>query len=146
MKYLALVIGIVLAASVYGQEKPNTWTDKTEGTTNEKVYVGGIDSLEVGSVYSIVALNRDLPAFQEVIDEAVRVLEANGIEFKDQYNSDSDFKFKDPEKASDVHFKIVRGGSVQISWVISTDNGIAVLAFLFLETTGFNFEVDPRYI
>lgn len=144
MKNVILVLSIV--ATVFISHGQNSFMENIKGDSTETVFVEGIDSIQVGGLYRAVALDTDFPAFQEVIDEAIRVLRNNGIRFVDQFSNESNVRFKNINKAENVYRKVIAGKSVKISWVISVDDNIAVIAFLFLEDTGFRFEVDPRYL
>jgi hypothetical protein len=103
--------------------------------------------MEVGGFYTTFSFNNtSIEAFREVIDTALKVLTANGVKFKDQLSNESDFKFKNISKLTSTYDRVIKGETVMISWVISTNDGIAVLAFLILKPTTFDFEVDPRYM
>lgn len=147
---IGVLVMMMIAIGANGQGEPIVGTGilEAEGSGEKEVInVKGVGPMEVGGFYTTFSFNNtSIEAFREVIDTALKVLTANGVKFKDQLSNESDFKFKNISKLTSTYDRVIKGETVMISWVISTNDGIAVLAFLILKPTTFDFEVDPRYM
>lgn len=142
MKNLIGVLVIMMTAT--GATGQNVWIEKTEIGSDKTVSIAGIGEIEVGADYSITALNRDLPAFKEVVKDVKRILAANNIEFSDHYNEGGTFKVESTENLSDIHWKVVTGEDIYISWLVYDSEEAYALAFLYLTRIGYRFSVEPR--
>jgi len=143
MKNLITVLVLAMTTVAYGQD---AYTGMRGGESAEIIEVKGIGEIEVGGMYTFTAKGRELENFQEIIDKTVEVLTENGIDFSDQFGTHGDIDFTHAFESASIHYQIVRDNTVQISWIISTDNGIGVLAFLELHNTLFEFSVEARYL
>ena len=143
MKNLALVIGILLSGVSYGQ---NSWIEYRDGVTGEKVIVEGLEPVSIGGSYSITALEINTTAFLEVIEEAKRVLDANGIEWGNQLSS-VEAPFKNYSEAYSIYSNAVEDwDGVSIVWLIYSDIHVVTTATISIQFGGFRFEVTSKYI
>ncbi len=143
MKNLITAVLVMMSIGAYSQ---NSWTDQEQYEAFEKVNVPGVDSVWIGGDWSITALNNSFTAFQEVVTEGVRVLEANGIEWDDQFGPEGSFDFTSIDQMKTAYDNVIYGGYSHICWRMFHDDDTSTLAFLMIGATGFQFIVEPHYI
>lgn len=145
MKQLALVAAILLAGVVYGQQH-DTYTENYKKIFDDKVTVEGIGEVWIEGKYQMTALNRNFPAFKEVVDLVLLTLESNGLSWTDYKEMETDVESYSIEELKKLHFSITTGGYIESSWEVRNVEGVVTLMRLYPYTTGFMIEVDTKYL
>ena len=146
MKQLALIAAVLLAGVIYGQDIPNVGYEYRYGPNHEATPVKGCGFVEIGGKYQATATNRDYPAFKEVVEKFLAILDSNDVSWKDYTYIDIDTDGLGIDNLEALHFSIATEAYLEAQWVLERTDSIIITATLFLYSTGYRLEVSPKHL